>query len=190
MTTRKQEVIRASQWTESTWSEITDHVAATFRMTEEEKRGLVSHEISKLLASIPYLAGCDSPLRTSLANLSVYMMSIREGKSAFNANASDDDDVMARLGLARFEGGDRRVIDRGMALIALNMVSDYQRDVIFDIANGKHNPIASGAWDFEPVVNDLIRKIDATDCSEMDRIATKETIVDKFWDAGFFPTWF
>ncbi len=190
MTTQKQEVTRATQWTESTWSAITDQVAQTFRMTEEEKEGLYKHEIAQLLASIPYLAGCDNPGRTSLANLSIYMMSIRAGKSEFNATASDDADIMSRLDLAQFTGGDTRIVERGLALIALNMVADYQRDVVFDIANQKHNPIATGAWDYAAVVDDLVRQIDLVECEEMDRIATKETIVNKFWNAEFFPSWF
>jgi hypothetical protein len=183
-------VNRATQWTESTWSEITDHVAKTFRMTDEERMGLENHEISKLLAAIPFLAGCEQPMRTSLANLSIYMMSIRSGKEVFNASDADDEDILARLRLARFHGGDQQIVDRGMALIALNMLADYRRDVILDIANEKHNPIATGVWDYESIAADLVATVEAIECEEMDRISTVETIVDKFWNAEFFPQWF
>lgn len=191
MTNSSQKVsTTTAKWTEATWHEIVEAVGESFRMTAIEKSSLQEHEIAKLLAAIPFLANCDHPLRTSLANLGVYMMSIRSGAKVFSATEEDDADVMDRLKLARFEGGDKQIVDRGMALIALNMLADYQRDVVFDLANQKHNPIGTRAWDYETTFNRLVTQIDSVECSEMDRIATKETIVDKFWNAEFFPEWF
>lgn len=190
MTISTEKVSRASQWTESTWSEVSDHVATTFRLSDEERAQLRSSHIAKLLGAIPFLAGCDHPMRTAVSNLAVYMMSVGSAKEAFNATVEDDSDVFARLKLARYEGGDERVIERGMALIALNMLADYRRDVVFDIANEKHNPVATGAWDFNAIKTDLIEKIESIDCPQMDEIAESHTIVDKNWAWSAWPDWF
>lgn len=190
MTIATQKVSRASRWTESTWLEISDHVAQTFRLSEEETVQFRASHIAKLLGAIPYLAGCDNPMRCAVSNLAVYMMSVGSAKEAFNATAGDDQDVFARLKLARYDGGDQAIIDRGMALIALNMIADYKRDVIFDVANEKHNPVASGAWDYAEVAGALIGQIEAVDCPEMDDIADVHTIVDKNWAWSSWPSWF
>ena len=190
MTTVTQKVRRASRWTESTWLEVSDHVAQTFRLTDEEKSQLRGSHIAKLLAAIPFLAACDGPMRCAVSNLSVYMMSVGSAKKAFNATVADDDDVFARLRLARYEGGDQAIIDRGMALIALNMIADYKRDVIFDVANEKHNPVASGAWDHDEIAADLVRQIENVECPEMDDIADVHTIVNKNWAWSTWPSWF
>lgn len=190
MTIATQKVSRASLWTESTWLEISDHVAETFRLSAEEKSQFRGSHIAKLLGAIPYLAGCESPMRCAVSNLAVYMMSTGSAKKAFNATAGDDHDVFARLSLARYEGGNQAIIDRGMALIALNMIADYKRDVIFDVASEKHNPVASGAWDYDEIAGDLIGRIEAVDCPEMDDIADVHTIVDKNWAWSSWPSWF
>ncbi|MFW6312510.1 MAG: hypothetical protein ACOC2N_01330 [Spirochaetota bacterium] len=113
MTIATQKVSRASHWTESTWLEISDHVAKTFRLTAQEELQFRSSHIAELLGAIPFLAECDNPMRCAISNLAVYMMSVGSAKEAFNATAGDDHDVFARLKLARYEGGDQTVIDRG-----------------------------------------------------------------------------
>ena len=129
-------------------------------------------------------------MRTSLANLSVYMMYVGPTKEVFNATPQDDTDIFARLDLARFIGGRQEIVDRGVALLALNMLADYRRDVVFDIANGKHNPVATGAWEYDDLEAELLQQITAVDCPQMDAIITAPEIMDALWLNGMFPNWF
>lgn len=190
MTNQVQKVESATRWSESTWSGIASHVAEVFHLDEEQTQALMDTKIAELIAAIPFLAGSSNPERVAIANLAVYMASISSTKPLFNATPADDHDIFARLDLARYPDGDQRIIDRGMALIALNMLADYRRDVIFDVANQKHNPIATGAWDFEELRANLLERIESVDCPQMDRISTAREIVNAKWWAGAFPSWF
>lgn len=190
MTIATQKVSRASRWTESTWLEISDHVARTFRLSAEEELQFRSSHIAKLLGAIPFLAECNNPMRSAISNLAVYMMSVGSAKDAFNATARDDHDVFARLKLARYEGGDQAVIDRGMALIALNMIADYKRDVEHDRSIGKYNPIGAGVWDYGELRDKLLANVESVDCPEMDEIIDVHTVMNVFWNYDAFPNWF
>ena len=189
MTIQSQKVVDSvSTWT-STWLTISEKVATRFRMTNEELEELRGHTISKLIASIPFLAGCENPERTAISNLAVYMMSVGATKDAFCATPADDADVFARLRMARYEGGDPAVIRRGMSLIALNMITDYQRDVEDDLAAGKYNPIANGTWDFQQLHDELLDNVLTIDCPQMDEIATVEEVKNGWWGYGSGGGW-
>ncbi len=190
MTNQVQKVSRAARWTESTWSEITDHVAAVFHLTDEQTEALRETKAAQLIAAIPYLAGSTNPQRVAIANMAVYMMSVTSTKKAFNATPADDQDIFARLELARYPDGNAKIIERGMALIALNMLADYRRDVILDIANQKHNPIATGAWDYEALERRLVETIEAIPSPDMDDIVTRHQIMNAKWTYQMFPNWF
>ena len=189
MTTTKELRMSTDLWTEGKWEAITDHLAMKFRLNDEEKAIVAGTKVAELIAAIPFIAGCDQPMETSLANMAVYMMSVGPGKEAFNATPEDDQDIFARLSLARFDGGDRAIVDRGMNLLALNMLSDYRRDVVVDTAYGKHNPVATGAWDYESLEEELMTKIEAVDCPQMDAIITAPEIKNAYWLNGMFPSW-
>ena len=163
------------------WDEIAEQTADAFAMTESQRERFARNRIAKLIASIPFLAECEQPHRTALSHLATYIVSCRV-KGIANPTPADDHDIMARLALiANFIGGDRRVIDRGMALLALNMVADYQRDIAEDLAAGKHNPVASGAFDFETESARLHKTIVATECPEMDDILDADGSTEQFW---------
>jgi hypothetical protein len=151
-------------------------------MTAEEKEWFCEGRIAKLIAAIPFLAGCEDAERTAVAHLGTYLLSTRETKRYFNAQPEDRISVLERLRLgSNFKGGDRRIIDRGLCLLALNMVSDYHRDIEEDAALGKYNPIAAGAWDFESTVESLGMKIASVACDEMDDIAPIGAIPMMYW---------
>jgi hypothetical protein len=185
MTVVKEKVnsVVAKLFPESEWTEIADRVGSAFRMTEEEKRGLAEGRIAKLIAATPFLAGCEEARRTAVAHLGVYLLSIRpETKPCFNSRPGDDGTVLERLRLiSDFKGGDKRIIERGLNLLALNMVSDYKRDIEEDERLGKYNPVATGAWDFKELVAELEYKIACVECPEMDAIMSIEMIPFAFW---------
>jgi len=177
--------VRTSLFSDAKWAEISDRIAGAFRMTEEEKARLASGMIAKLIAAIPFLAGCEDAERTAVAHLGTYLLSVKETKPYFIARPEDGASPLERLRLgADFKGGDRRIIEKGLCLLALNMVADYKRDIEEDAALGKYNPIAAGAWDFESTVADLQYKILLVPCEEMDALAPITAIPMIFWSTN------
>jgi hypothetical protein len=167
---------------EAAWAEISGRVGDAFRMTEAEKKSFAEGRIARLIAAIPFLAGCEEAERTAAAHLGTYLLSLRETKSYFNASAGDGLTVLERLRLiSNFKGGDARIIERGLCLLALNMVSDYQRDIEEDAALGKYNPISAGAWDYKDTVIDLKYRIMSVECEEMEELSPIDMVPMSFW---------
>jgi hypothetical protein len=175
--------VRAKLFSEAAWMEISDRVASAFRMSEEEKREFAEGRIARLIAAIPFLAGCEEAERTAVAHLGTYLLSIRrETKPYFNSRPGDGTSVLERLRLiSDFKGGDERIIERGLNLLALNMVADYKRDIEEDARLGKYNPVAAGAWDFESLVTDLEYKIISVECEEMEELLPMVMSPMGFW---------
>lgn len=167
------------------WPEIAQSVSKAFRMDDQEAEWLEDKRIAQLIGAIPFLAGCDQPARTAVTHVSTYLLSIKDTKPYFNADPTDDIDILERLRLIMiFRGGDRRIIDKGMSLLALNMLDDYKRDIHIDEVYGKYNPVATGAFDYETVREDLVKRIEAVDCPEMDRIFNSDIGPESFWGRG------
>ena len=190
MTGSTQQVCRATQWTEGTWSEITDLVAKEFGLSETRLQALRSKSIAKLIGAIPYLAGCDHADELAVSNLRHYVMSCGVGAKLYAATAENSDDVFGRLSPAQYQGGDEAIIRRGMSLIALNMLADYQRDVELDQELGKYNPIGTGDWNYDEKLDELLTNVTSVECPEMDDIVEVHEIMDAFWNFDAFPSWF
>ncbi|MFW5784439.1 MAG: hypothetical protein ACOCY8_07980 [Spirochaetota bacterium] len=164
------------------WQRVLKLVAESFRMDEDETRRFTEKRVARLIAALPFLAHAENPERTAANHASTYVLSVRECAPIYFPKAQDDDDVYARLKeISRFEGGDRSIIERGMALLALLMVRDYARDVEADKKAGKHNPVASGAWDPERLTESLVQTIQKTPCAEMDEIMSPEPEPMSWW---------
>ncbi|MCK5153870.1 MAG: hypothetical protein KAQ93_05880, partial [Spirochaetales bacterium] len=78
------------------WDNIAGSVADAFRMDKEDREWLQNKNLAKLIASIPYLAGCEDPGRTAITHLGAYILSIRI-KTVANCQPSDDADLFRRL---------------------------------------------------------------------------------------------
>ncbi len=163
------------------WNEIVDMVTGAFRFTKDETTRIRSREIPKLIAAIPFLAGCKDPKRTAISHLGTYILSVRIKEEA-NARPSDDEYFHRRLELiSNFIGGDQEIIRRGMNLIALCMLYDYKRDVEEDQKNSKYNPISAELLDFEKQEQKLIYEITSVQCDMMDEILPVERCRSTFW---------
>ena len=163
------------------WDLIVGMVADAFRFTSEETERFRSREIPKLIAAIPFLAGCKDPLRTAISHIGTYILSVRLPEVA-KTIPSDDECLFRRLDpINHFMGGDNEIAQRGMNLIALCMICDYERDVEEDRKLGKHNPISAGTLDFEEQKSDLIGRIKSVQCDEMDAILPIEKCYSSFW---------
>ena len=180
--TKEMSAVEIRLFPESAWEDIFGPVSQAFRMTEDEKSRFYDNRIARLIAAIPFLAGCEDAGRTACVHLGAYFLSIREPKAFFNARADESGTVFDRLRLlADFKGGDARVIDKGLSLLALNMVCDYQRDVEEDAKLGKYNPVGAGDWDYKTIVADLEYRILTVDCPEMDAIASIHVMPMCWW---------
>lgn len=169
-TTKERSAISLEQFNEI-WEELSKDVAAAFRMSEKEAEKLYDKKVAKLIASIPFLAGCSDAERTAVTHLGAYILSNRETKHYYNANTTDNESVFERIRLMdTYKGGNRNIIERGMSLIALTMIDDYKRDIHIDNAIGKYNPVADEAMEYQTLRKALVERIESIECPVMDQV--------------------
>jgi len=150
------------------WKTIYGAIALTFRLTEEETDHLANNKVARLIGSLPLIAGCEDAERTALAHLAIYLTAASGGKAWFNHRLSDNGDITSRLALGMtFTGGDKKIIERGMDLLAMVMLYGYNRDEA-----GKYNPLNDGSWNFEQLSTQLRKKLDLAPCPRLDAILT------------------
>ena len=68
-----------------------------------------------------------------------------------------------------------------MELIALCMVSNYNKDAKDDKAIGKYNPLNEGKWDYDSISKSLINKIETNINTDISTIYTVEDAVRGYW---------
>jgi hypothetical protein len=171
------------RFSDEEWKGIVSIIASSFNMDAAKKARLLAAPTPKLIAAIPYLAGCREPKRTALAHLATYLVAASEaGAATFDHNAGDNYDVLARLATgASFEGGDPAIINRGMKKLAVIMIRGYQKDLESDKAKGLYNPVLDGKWDAQAKLASLESAIAAIDDDEMDTISDFSSVKDPFW---------
>jgi hypothetical protein len=157
---------------DETWKEIVSIIASCFVMDGARAARILNNPTAKLIAAIPFLAGCREPERSSLAHLATFVLSGSEaGEKVFDHKAEDNYDVLARLAtIAHFEGGDPAIINKGMKLLATMMIEGYARDLASDKAKGLYNPINDGKWNAEEKLSSLASAAAAVEDAEMDEI--------------------
>jgi len=180
-----EERISSRLFTGELWLEIADDLIAAFRMNALEAKALRENRIARLVAALPFLAGCEDAGRTAVAHLGTYLLSVRDTKRWFCATPEDGSSILERLRLgASFKGGDKDILQRGMSLLALNMISDYKRDLAEDAALGKYNPLGAGDFKFEETVEELEWAIAKRPCDEMDEIINAGEMPLSYWVEG------
>ncbi len=169
---------------EDIWLNIIRQVSITFRLNEHEIVKLKRNLVAKLIASIPYIAKCENAEQTSLKHLSYYMIAKNPGsKKTFEHNCQNDNDIFSRLfPISIFNGGIKKIIERGMSLLALIQLEDHHHDQEIDKAEGKYNPVLAGVWDYNAYRKKLLATINGVSCPQMDRIVDPSDILD-FWFA-------
>ena len=147
MLTATTPAVRDARFPDTTWIRISSMVADAFRLTGEERDRFGSSRIARLVAAIPYLAGCDDAERTALAHLSTLVLASRPStRNAFDHAPSDDPDPMERLRtIADFKGGDPAILKKGMLTLCCAMLRGYIQDADADRATGYYNPFVQGA---------------------------------------------
>lgn len=162
------------------WNYYVNETSRVFRLTEEEANKLKSSSTAKLIAVIPFAAGCSDPERLAISHLCLYMAE-KQGFQRYCAHVpSDDTDLMKRLELlANFPDGDKEVINHSMKILALIMINGYKKSAVKDSAEDIYNPIASGKWDYRTMKNQLIWEINKKYVPETDWILPE--IYDGLW---------
>lgn len=164
------------------WETIIGRVAGAFQMDEDERDRLLKNKIARLVAALPFIAHCENPGRTALAHLGTFILSVRL-KELAAAGPTDDSDIFKRLHLLNsFVGGDKKIVTKGMSLLALIMLEDYQRDRIMDREVGKYNPLLTCSWDYKTLKEELLEKINAAEDTALDEIMTVSDTKDGFWE--------
>mgnify|MGYP001344891158 CR=1 FL=1 len=168
---------------ERRWAELAAQIADAFRMRETESSAFKANKTARLIAAIPFAAGCEEPERTALAHLATYLIAGSPScRRAFDHKAADDREALARLApIADFQGGDKKVIDRGMRLLALIMVSGYRRDLEKDGKSGEYNPLLAKAWKADETIAELSKGIDGKAALPYGFLTTEQGALT-FWD--------
>lgn len=163
------------------WNSISYLVAETLRMSLGELDSLRGNDTAKLIAAIPALAECTDADRIAVQHVTTYLLAER-AESIFDHRKTDDGTVFDRLErISHFPDGKKEVIQRGMNLLALSMVSGYERSSADDKTKGVYNPVVSGSWDTEKEKARLVKEIRAAASPEMDAIFSIERAVTGPW---------
>lgn len=169
--------------TNKEWEKVSSRVRAVFNFGVEKSEWLDECKMARLIASVPFIAGCDKAEETSFTHLAVYMMSIDDStKEIYFHKTEDNTDLYSRLQpISNFKGGDKKVIQCCMDLIALCMISNYNKDAEADKAIGKYNPVDAGAWDHGAVSEKLIQDIMNNITPEISEIYSVDDALKAYW---------
>ncbi|MCF7945011.1 MAG: hypothetical protein K9L75_05705 [Spirochaetia bacterium] len=132
------------------WEKLSADTAAAFCLSSEQARKLRKSRTARLIALIPFISESPQPERDAVSGAAVYILSIKfPTKMYYSHSKEDDKDIMQRLkNLLNYSGGNRAVQHSGLALLSLNMLNGYKRDMERDRITNKYNPLNSGKWDF------------------------------------------
>ncbi|MFW5696067.1 MAG: hypothetical protein ACOCYB_12925, partial [Alkalispirochaeta sp.] len=156
-------------------------VAEHLRLSIGELEHLRANTTARLIAGIPYIAGCRDADRVSTQHVATYLLA-QSASAIFDHREEDDRDVFARLErISHFPDGDKHLIRRGMSLLALIMIAGYERDVQTDRSKSVYNPIGSGSWNAEELRARLVRQVRSVPSPEMDYIIDLEHALRGDW---------
>ncbi|MDR1325526.1 MAG: hypothetical protein LBK00_05770 [Treponema sp.] len=153
------------------WDMLCTCVAETFRFTSQERADFALNGTAKLIAALPFTAGCEEAERTALAHLAIYMTELRGGRTIGDHTLRDNASPFARLRLlSSFKGGDQDILDHGMSKLALVMLTGYERSQEEDRQRHQYNPLNAGAWDAAALRQELTKRLHAHPCAFLDSI--------------------
>jgi len=166
------------------WDELSGKTAKAFRMLPWTAAKLKNNRTARLIAALPFIAGCEHPERTALAHLATFVLASSEScKRVFDHDESDNVTPTARLApIADFQGGDKAVIEEGMARLAMIMANGYKKDLEKDKKNGEYNPILAGAWKHEELASKFKAAQKSTSTRALDSEISADDALLNFWN--------
>ncbi len=169
--------------TEEKWSYLVGRAGAVLNYGIEEKEWLKAGKMARLVAAVPFLAGCDKAEETAFSHLMIYLISLDESaKDIFFHRPFDDKDIYMRLfPVSNFLAGDAEVIRCCLDLMALTMLAGYKRDAEEDEKLGKYNPLNAGKWDYDREAKKLVEKIQRSSRPEIAEIYSLDDALKGYW---------
>lgn len=158
-------------WTLPRWSYLVNEVADVFRLTNEEKECFSNNLTARIIATIPFEAGCNEPERTSIAHLCLYIAEKKGLYKYCSHKIADDANLFKRLEfISTFDGGNQEIILHGMNILALIMIEGYKKSKEQDEKNGIYNPFVSGVWNYQNMKNKLLIELNKQEIPNFDWI--------------------
>jgi hypothetical protein len=154
------------------WDKIVSFTTDIFGLTPDKSEVLRNNIVAKIIAAIPYLAECYNPDRSAISHLGTYIISQHSlVHYIYSLRASDTRSINARLvELSQFDGGDRKIIERGMNLLHLTMISSYRGVRSTDSVRGGKSKSITRKGNGGVSISKLVRQIESVECKEMDEI--------------------
>ncbi len=132
--------------------------------------------VAKFIAALPFVARCSEPKEKALEHLSIYLEKIRPSGSLGDYNPDAVSTVYEDLGiLSAFEGGDERIIQHGMYILALIMLEGYKDRSFSDMEKGIENPLNDETWDYYTLKASILDDIKESPCPELDALILTDT---------------
>lgn len=142
--------IKSSNFEIPEWNYLVEEAQSVFNLTESETERLYESKTARIIAAIPFAAGCEEAERTAILHLCAYMAEIRGFQKFCSHLPSDDESLYKRLEMiSHFQGGDKNIIEHGMDMLAFIMLKGYKASQKTDAENRTYNPLNSGSWDYE-----------------------------------------
>jgi hypothetical protein len=168
---------------DATWSSLVDEVLKGMPDNRDKREFILKHRLCRLIGMLPFIAGTTNPERDGYTNLSLFLLShFNPLKDNCNHLPQDDMDIMIPLiPFCHFSGGDEKILSRGMHLIAMVLIMDYKKNMDKDLDENRYNPLNSGQWNYEAVMDTLSFCVEEIPCPLMDDILSMEFIPFTPW---------
>lgn len=104
-------------------------------------------------------------------NGTIYVAELQGFQKYYAHLPSDDKEVFNRLArISTFDGGNQKIINHGMNILALIMIEGYKKSMEKDKSNNIYNPFVSGKWNYKNIKNKLIWEINKIKVPNLDCI--------------------
>jgi hypothetical protein len=170
--------------TKEQWETVSSRARAILNYGIAQTELLQKSRMARFIAAVPFLARCGKATETSFAHLLVYLASLDGSvKELFFHKPEDDGNLYTRLTpMLNFQGGNESTILCCRDLMALCMLSNYQKNAEADKASGKYNPLNAGAWVAQPLIEELKASIHTRITPEIAEYYTVEEALRGLWD--------
>lgn len=166
------------EWNLPIWNYLVNEMINVFSLSQQETEKFLNSTTAKIIATIPFVANCIEPERTAIAHLTLYLAEIKGFQKYCAHLPSDDKDIFNRLAfISTFEGGNPKIIEHGMNILALIMLEGYKKSSEHDKLNNIYNPIVSKKWDYQSIKNRIINKLAETQVPILDNLIYNPSII-------------
>jgi len=144
-------------FSETTWHTIIEHTVLAAKLDEKEKYKITSCPVAKLIAALPYYAGCRNPDQLAVLKVGIYLAACRDPVLfSHRKNQSVRERI---LPITVCPDGDSRVIKLVTDFLELISLNDHLADIDKDLKTGHPNPLIDNVFYYYTRREQLIQKI-------------------------------